>query len=457
MLVYQGSYNAMVIPLCPKCPQDGSCFAIMKPDIVFFGESLPSEFYRNLEEDSEKVDLLIVIGSSLKVRPVALIPSHVPPEVPQVLINREPLRHLTFDVELLGDCDVIISELCQRLGGTWNSLSDDSEIPSVQKLRFLSEGLASDEERSEEGGYSLGEKKSSGNAPNSEDDTQLDEKQEREGVSTLNRLDSHVTVGESSGCCDTGDEPNREQPRASAIGEENKHSTNNDTSCEEDSPRFIFMPPSRYIFYGAEVKDSPLPSPSPSRNLTSYFDSTSEGTDSDSVGEIDDNEAGGDHDGIDNGPQATANNSRSPLICNTESENNSDDGFGEGDVEKALENGNSEVTKQTLSLILGGLSSYTCASEENSRLSAGSDVPVSAGSGDPCCLSKAAETLFTDRPFRVVAMETTLTKRDNREIEHQDRVEETKTGDSEDSQRRDDSIRSEAEVSTSNDDHVSHS
>ena len=217
------------------------------------------------------------------------------------------------------------------------------------------------------------------------------------------------------------------------------------------------MPPSRYIFYGAEVKDSPLPSPSPSRNLTSYFDSTSEGTDSDSVGEIDDNEAGGDHDGIDNGPQATANNSRSPLICNTESENNSDDGFGEGDVEKALENGNSEVTKQTLSLILGGLSSYTCASEENSRLSAGSDIPVSAGSGDPCCLSKAAETLFTDRPFRVVAMETTLTKRDNPEIEHQDRVEETKTGDSEDSQRRDDSIRSEAEVSTSNDDHVSHS
>ena len=79
-----------------------------------------------------------------------------------MLINREPLRHLTFDVELLGDCDVIISELCQRLGGTWNSLSDDSEIPSVQKLRFLSEGLASDEERSEEGGYSSGEKKSSG-------------------------------------------------------------------------------------------------------------------------------------------------------------------------------------------------------------------------------------------------------------------------------------------------------
>lgn len=58
---------------------------------------------------------------------------HVPPEVPQVLINREPLRHMTFDVELLGDCDVIISELCQRLGGAWNSLRDNLEIPCVER------------------------------------------------------------------------------------------------------------------------------------------------------------------------------------------------------------------------------------------------------------------------------------------------------------------------------------
>ena len=36
-----------------------------------------------------------------------------------MLINREPLKHLTFDVELLGDCDVIIGELCKRLGCDW--------------------------------------------------------------------------------------------------------------------------------------------------------------------------------------------------------------------------------------------------------------------------------------------------------------------------------------------------
>ena len=86
---------------------------------------------------------------------------HVPPEVPQVLINREPLRHLTFDVELLGDCDVIVSELCQRLGGTWSGLSDDLEIPCVKRLRSLPAKLTSVEERIEERGHSSGEKETS--------------------------------------------------------------------------------------------------------------------------------------------------------------------------------------------------------------------------------------------------------------------------------------------------------
>lgn len=47
----------------------------MKPDIVFFGEGLPDEFHDRMAEDKDECDLLIVIGSSLKVRPVALIPS----------------------------------------------------------------------------------------------------------------------------------------------------------------------------------------------------------------------------------------------------------------------------------------------------------------------------------------------------------------------------------------------
>ena len=197
------------------------------------------------------------------------------------------------------------------------------------------------------------------------------------------------------------------------------------------------MPPSRYIFYGAEVMDSPLPSPG--RNIPGYLDTSSEVSDSDSVGEVDDNDASCDQLGgviedlmrqgcergdncVQNGckpsdSQSTANGAE-PGINSSESESNSDDGFfceSEGDAEKSLEPIiNSEATRQALSLILGGLSSYTCESEENSRLS-GSEDPVTAGSSltsDPGCLSSAAESLLVDRPFSVVTMDTILTKHD---------------------------------------------
>ena len=43
----------------------------MKPDIVFFGEPLPQEFFARIGEDIHDADMVIVMGSSLKVQPVA--------------------------------------------------------------------------------------------------------------------------------------------------------------------------------------------------------------------------------------------------------------------------------------------------------------------------------------------------------------------------------------------------
>lgn len=39
----------------------------MKPNIIFFGENLDDKFHNQVGEDHTKVDLLVVIGSSLKV------------------------------------------------------------------------------------------------------------------------------------------------------------------------------------------------------------------------------------------------------------------------------------------------------------------------------------------------------------------------------------------------------
>lgn len=53
------------VPTCEKCN------GVVKPDIVFFGEDLPTRFFVCVEKDFPKCDLLIILGSSLTVQPFA--------------------------------------------------------------------------------------------------------------------------------------------------------------------------------------------------------------------------------------------------------------------------------------------------------------------------------------------------------------------------------------------------
>ncbi|XXG95694.1 NAD-dependent histone deacetylase sir2 [Hypoxylon texense] len=90
---------------------------VMKPDITFFGEELPDEFSQRLvKHDRDLVDLVVVIGTSLKVAPVSEVVPYLPPHIPQIYISRTPVSHINFDIDLLGDCDVIVAELCRRAG-----------------------------------------------------------------------------------------------------------------------------------------------------------------------------------------------------------------------------------------------------------------------------------------------------------------------------------------------------
>lgn len=42
----------------------------------------------------------------------------LPPNVPQIYISKTPVRHVQFDVTLLGSCDDIIKDLVRRCGYT---------------------------------------------------------------------------------------------------------------------------------------------------------------------------------------------------------------------------------------------------------------------------------------------------------------------------------------------------
>lgn len=138
------------VPLCPRCEKrreearqrqkrrklshasdsdededDGLAYGVMKPDITFFGEKLPDAFEKCVWADRNEVDLILVMGTSLKVAPVADLLTHLPSSVPTVLINRTPITHMATDVMLLGDSDPIVGYLCQRLGWPW----EDSKKP----------------------------------------------------------------------------------------------------------------------------------------------------------------------------------------------------------------------------------------------------------------------------------------------------------------------------------------
>lgn len=160
--------RAGVIPKCPRCAapaakkpaakrkakkskwsddtsdeseEEISKDGLMKPDITFFGEELPDEFGRRLtEHDRDKVDLVIIIGTSLKVTPVSEIVNFLPPEIPQLYISREAITHTRFDINLLGDCDVVVAELCRRLG--WPLVHDMVPKDQVVTVR-LQEGYVS--------------------------------------------------------------------------------------------------------------------------------------------------------------------------------------------------------------------------------------------------------------------------------------------------------------------------
>ncbi|KAF4455548.1 nad-dependent histone deacetylase sir2 [Fusarium austroafricanum] len=109
---------------------------VMKPDITFFGEALPDEFSRRLtEHDRDKVDLVIVIGTSLKVTPVSEIVSWLPAHIPQIYVSRQAVNHINFDIDLLGDCDIVVAELCRRLG--WSMVHE--MVPKNQKVDVRTE------------------------------------------------------------------------------------------------------------------------------------------------------------------------------------------------------------------------------------------------------------------------------------------------------------------------------
>ena len=126
---------------CPECK--GPC----KPNVVFYGESLPQRFFEKLQECKD-VDLIIIMGTSLKVQPFASIPYLTNPKADILVINMENVGGYDFHrlysnsliiegktdesvIKLLNDCNMI-DEFKEFMKNEYkDEFKDDNEIENL--------------------------------------------------------------------------------------------------------------------------------------------------------------------------------------------------------------------------------------------------------------------------------------------------------------------------------------
>ena len=81
----RAALRAAPAPLCPRCG------AVLKPDVVMFGELLPADAIDRAIELVRGAGLLLVVGSSLEVHPVAGLPDEAASAgVAVAILNRGP-------------------------------------------------------------------------------------------------------------------------------------------------------------------------------------------------------------------------------------------------------------------------------------------------------------------------------------------------------------------------------
>ena len=77
-------FMAGKVPHCPKCSK------VLKPDLTFFGEELPSEPMRKAKLAFLNADLVMILGTSLRVSPANTLPGFRVEGTPMFIINHDP-------------------------------------------------------------------------------------------------------------------------------------------------------------------------------------------------------------------------------------------------------------------------------------------------------------------------------------------------------------------------------
>jgi len=93
-----------------KVPHCSDCDGVIKPDITFYGESLPEKAFMKALEETARADLIIALGSSLLVQPAAsFIDSTLNHGGKLIIVNNQPTPYDSYAEILISDLKEFVS------------------------------------------------------------------------------------------------------------------------------------------------------------------------------------------------------------------------------------------------------------------------------------------------------------------------------------------------------------
>jgi NAD-dependent deacetylase len=98
----------------PHCPH---CHALLKPDVILFGEQLPQKAILKAQQECRKCDLMVVAGSSLEVLPVAGLPMQAIDHGAHLVIINQSITYINprADIVLRDNVADIIPAIVERV------------------------------------------------------------------------------------------------------------------------------------------------------------------------------------------------------------------------------------------------------------------------------------------------------------------------------------------------------
>jgi len=124
--------NPRDLPWCPSCKKN-----LLRPGVVWFGESLPGDVMYDVDayfRSGEKIDLMLVIGTSAIVYPAAGYTAkarHRGARVAVINMDRGDARELTKnDWFFEGDAAIIVPDILKSVIGEIGEF-DESKVPAL--------------------------------------------------------------------------------------------------------------------------------------------------------------------------------------------------------------------------------------------------------------------------------------------------------------------------------------